>query len=94
MAKVDKHFIGSKLRDFDFLDKATNVNNNIAYMLNRTNTMFKYTNLPSTIPSKEIEILLQTNGFGVFVKIEDDFYVVNGGLGGETDVYNRPHPKL
>ena len=90
MAKVDKYFIGSKSRDFDFLDKATNVNNNIAYMLNRTNTMFKYTNLPSTIPSKEIELLLQTNGFGVFVKIEDDFYIVNGGLGGETDVYNRP----
>ena len=90
MAKVDKYFIGSKSRDFDFLDKAANVNNNIAYMLNRTNTMFKYTNLPSTIPSKEIELLLQTNGFGVFVKIEDDFYIVNGGLGGETDVYNRP----
>ena len=90
MAKVDKYFIGSRSRDFDFLDKATNVNNNIAYMLNRTNTMFKYTNLPQTIPSKEIELLLQTNGFGVFVKIEDDFYIVNGGLGGETDVYNRP----
>ena len=90
MAKVDKYFIGSKSRDFDFLDKSTNVNNNIAYMLNRTNTMFKYTNLPSTIPSKEIELLLQTNGFGVFVKIDDVFYIVNGGLGGETDVYNRP----
>ena len=90
MAKVDKYFIGSKSRDFDFLDKSTNVNNNIAYMLNRTNTMFKYTNLPATIPSKEIELLLQTNGFGIFLKIEDDYYIVNGGLGGETDVYNRP----
>ena len=90
MAKVDKYFIGSKSRDFNFLDKKQNVNNNIGYMLNRTNTMFKYTNLPSTIPSKEIELLLQTNGFGIFLKIEDDYYIVNGGLGGETDVYNRP----
>ena len=90
MAKVDKYFIGSKSRDFDFLDKSTNVNNNIAYMLNRTNTMFKYTNLPRTIPSKEIELLLQTNGFGIFIKIGEDYYIVNGGLGGETDVYNRP----
>ena len=90
MAKVDKYFIGSKSRDFDFLDKSTNVNNNIAYMLNRTNTMFKYTNLPRTIPSKEIELLLQTNGFGIFTKIGEDYYIVNGGLGGETDVYNRP----
>ena len=90
MAKVDKHFLGSNSRDFNFLDKTTNVNNNIAYMLNRTNTMFKYTNLPSTIPSKELELLLQTNGFGIFLKIENNYYIVNGGLGGETDVYNRP----
>ena len=90
MAKVDKYFIGSKSRDFDYMDKETNIKNTIAYMLNRTNAMFKYNNLPETIPSKELEILLQTNGFAIFLKIDNDFYVVNGGLGGEPDVYNRP----
>jgi len=90
MAKVDKYFIGSKSRDFDYMDKETNIKNTIAYMLNRTNAMFKYNNLPETIPSKELEILLQTNGFAIFLKIGNDFYVVNGGLGGEPDVYNRP----
>lgn len=90
MAKVDKYFIGSKSRDFDYMDKETNIKNTIAYMLNRTNAMFKYNNLPETIPSKELELLLQTNGFAIFLKIDNDFYVVNGGLGGEPDVYNRP----
>ena len=90
MAKVDKYFIGSSSREFNFLDKKVNINNHIGYMLNRTNSMFKYANLPETIPSKEIELLLQTNGYGVFVKIDDDYYIVNCGLGGETDVYNRP----
>jgi len=90
MAKIDKHFVGAKSVDFDYMDKETNIKNTIAYMLNRTNAMFKYNNLPETIPSKELELLLQTNGFAIFLKIDNDFYVVNGGLGGETDVYNRP----
>ena len=90
MAKIDKYFIGGKSVDFNYIDKETNIKNNIAYMFNRTNAMFKYNNLPKTIPSKELELLLQSNGFGIFLKIDDDFYVVNGGLGGETDVYNRP----
>ena len=90
MAKIDKHFVGGKSVDFDYADKETNIRNNVAYMFNRTNAMFKYNNLPATIPSKELELLLQTNGFGIFLKIDNDFYVVNGGLGGETDVYNRP----
>ena len=90
MAKIDKYFIGGKSVDFNYIDKETNIKNNIAYMFNRTNAMFKYNNLPKTIPSKELELLLQSNGFGIFLKIDNDFYVVNGGLGGETDVYNRP----
>ncbi len=90
MAKVDIYRIYSKSKDFNYTDKETNIKNTIAYMFNRTNAMFKYNNLPKTIPSRELELLLQSNGFGIFLKIGDDFYVVNGGLGGEPDVYNRP----
>ena len=35
-------------------------------MFNRTNAMFKYNNLPDTIPSKELELLLQSNGLVYF----------------------------
>ena len=62
MAKVDKYFIGENNRTFDITDKKRNVQNNIKYMLNRSNIMFEYDGLPDTIPQKELELLLQCNG--------------------------------
>ena len=60
MAKVDKHFLtGSSSSKYDFLEKEVNINNQIGYMLNRSLSMFHYTNLPDTIPVKELELLLQ-----------------------------------
>ncbi len=92
MAKVDKHFMtgSSGGMEYDFLDKDRNVNSNIAYMLNRSLSMFYYHNLPDTIPVKALELLLQTNGYGIFLEIEGEYYVVDGGLGGEVDVYGEP----
>ena len=90
MAKVDKYFIGETNRTFDITDKKRNVQNNIKYMLNRSNIMFEYDGLPDTIPQKELELLLQCNGYAIFTEINGELYVVNGGLGGEGDVYNNP----
>lgn len=52
--------------------------------------MFKYHNLPETIPEKILEKFLQKNGFACFAKYENDLYIFYGGLGGEPDVYYRP----
>lgn len=91
MARIDKYNYGLGYTfNYDYKEKARNVDNLIKYMLNRSNIMFQYHNLPKSIPSKEIELLLQTNGFGVFIEVEGEYYIVNGGLGGEPDVYNRP----
>ena len=91
MAKIDKYNYGLGYTfNYNYKDKSRNVDNLIKYMLNRSNIMFKYHNLPDTIPSREIELLLQTNGFGVFIEVEGKYYIVNGGLGGEPDVYNMP----
>ena len=90
MAKVDKYFLGSNNNNFCITDKETNVNNHIKYMLNRSNIMFQYEGLPDTIPQDELELLLQTNGFAIVTKIDNELYAVNGGLGGEGDVYNNP----
>lgn len=91
MARIDKYNYGLGYTfNYDYKEKARNVDNLIKYMLNRSNIMFQYHNLPKSIPSKEIELLLQTNGFGVFIEVEGKYYIVNGGLGGEPDVYNRP----
>ena len=76
LAKIDKHFLNFN-SDYDFLDKETNILKLLSYMFNRTNAMFEYENLPDTVPSKELELLIQSNGFGVFTKINDDYYVVD-----------------
>lgn len=75
---------------YNHLDKRKNVADMVTYMFNRSNIMFKYHNLPDSIPETELEKLLQTNGFAIVGKINGELYAINGGLGGETDVYNRP----
>lgn len=93
MAKIDKQFdyLGLINKNvYNYLDKATNSRNNVAYMLNRSNVMFKYHNLPDTIPANELEKMIQATGFAVVGKINGELYALNAGLGGEPDVYNRP----
>ena len=62
----------------------------VFYMLNRTQVMFDYENLPETIPARNLEILLQLNGNVFFTEVEGKYYVFTGGLGGEPDVYYEP----
>ena len=62
----------------------------ILYMLNRTQAMFDYKNLPDTIPQRNLEIMLQLNGNVFFTEVNGQYYVFTGGLGGEPDVYYEP----
>ena len=57
--------------------------------LNKTLTMFKWENLPDTLPALEIEKMLQINGYAVIAKYKDNIYAFQGGFSGQ-DVYNRP----
>lgn len=75
---------------FDFRDKSMNLNNHIMYFLNRTQRLFKWENLPDTIPVRMLEMYLQINGNACFYKYNDNLYVFVGGLGGEPDEYYRP----
>lgn len=75
---------------FDFRNKALNLNTHISYFLNRTQRIFKWVNLPDTIPSHILETYLQINGNACFYKYNDLLYVFFGGLGGEPDEYYRP----
>lgn len=75
---------------YNFKDKDINVQHQIMYMLNRTMQMFEYNGLPETIPSRELERMLQTNGFAFITEVEGELYAFNGGLGGEQNVYGRP----
>lgn len=63
---------------------------NILKLLNNSIRMFKYNNLPDTIKQKDLEIILQCNGYAIWKKVNDDLYVFYGGLGGEPNPYYLP----
>lgn len=75
---------------YDFKNKKQNSKIQSLYMLNRTQHIFKWENLPDTIPKRMLECYLQTNGNACFYRYEGNLYVFVGGLGGEPDVYYRP----
>lgn len=74
----------------DILDKPARRYDYIAYMLNRTQQMFEYSGLPSTIPAREFELLLQVNGYAGIAQANGNLYAFFGGLGGVPDEYYRP----
>ena len=76
--------------EYDFANKSTCIRQHIAYMLNRTQSMFRWNGLPNTIPERSLELFLQTNGNVCFYKHNGDLYVFTGGMGGEPDVYYMP----
>lgn len=82
----------------DFSDKKASVMQYVAYMLSRTQSMFKYTGLPESLPQRELELMFQTNGF-ISIPIPSKVEGVKGNiyafaegasLGGERDVYYMP----
>ena len=74
----------------DFADKNKLRSNYIRYMLNRTQSMFKWSGLPDTIPARILELYLQCNGNACFYKHDGNLYVFIGGRGGFPDVYYMP----
>lgn len=71
-------------------DKSKSSASFYTYNLLRTLKMFEYKNLPETIPYEILETYLQTGGVCLFTKYNDEYYVFQGTLGGEPDVYYRP----
>ena len=78
------------LKPYDFKDKEKCIGNRVAYMLNRTQSMFEWKNLPDTIPQRSLELYLQTNGFVGIAKHKGELYAFFGGLGGTPDPYYLP----
>ena len=91
MGDINKYFggLGYKV-GYNYQDKNKNVTDRVKYMLNRSLAMFHYENLPDTIPVKHLELALQSSGNVVFCKVNEKLYALQGALGGECDMYNRP----
>lgn len=75
---------------YDFKDKQKCISQHIAYMLNRTQSMFRWSNLPDTINARILELYLQVNGNLCISEYNGNLYAFVGGLGGEPDVYYMP----
>lgn len=71
-------------------EKERNTNQLVTNMLNKSVTMFDWQGLPETIPPEVIERYLQCYGHVAFIEHEGKYYVVNGALGGEPNIYNDP----
>lgn len=71
-------------------DKEAMLRNLVISMLNKTSKMFKYTNLPETIQTKDLEHLLQVGGYAIWKEVGGKLYVFRGGLGGEPNPYYLP----
>lgn len=77
-------------RGYDIKDKQANVTTQINYMLNKSLNMFEWHGLPDSIPERELERILQTNGYTGFAEVKGELYALWGGLGGVQDAYYRP----
>ena len=75
---------------FDFKDKERAAQSHVLYMLDRTQSMFKWSGLPDSIPSRMLELYLQINGYVGITSIDGTLYAMRGGLGGEPDAYYMP----
>ena len=74
----------------DVTDKEEMAFQYVTYMLNRTQSMFRWSGLPETIPQRMIELYLQINGNVGIAEYDGKLYAYRGGLGGEPDEYYMP----
>lgn len=75
---------------YNYRDKSRNIAFEINRMINRSLMMFKWHELPDTIPWEELELILQMQGYAIVGMINGRLYACYGGLGGKEDEYNRP----
>ena len=57
--------------------------------LNKSLTMFEWSNLPDSIPAVELEKMLQINGYAVIAEYQGKLYAFQAGFSGQ-DPYNQP----
>lgn len=94
MAKDGLRFLGLPSSPVDctcdILDKVSSAYNYIQYMFDRTNSMFKYSGLPDTIPEPMLEYMLQVYGSVAIIEHDKNIYAMRCEFGGPPDPYYRP----
>lgn len=89
-------FLFNNRRSLEYVtDKNKSCASIINYMLARLQKMFKYHNLPSSIPRQYLENYLLVNGSCIIARdkknpSDESIYAFVGAAGGEPDIYYRP----
>lgn len=89
-------FLFNNRRSLEYVtDKNKSCASIINYMLARLQKMFKYSNLPSSIPRQYLENYLLVNGSCIIARdkkhpSDKSIYAFVGSAGGEPDIYYRP----
>lgn len=74
---------------YDYKAKERNLKIQNSYMFAKTISMFEWENLPESIPYKELERILQMNGYAFITKVDNMLYALSGSLGGKVDAYGN-----
>lgn len=85
----NSQLVSGKIMEY-VIDKKRSAQAYINYMLIRLQKMFKYGNLPETIPREMLESYLLRNGSCFVAKEAGNLYAFLGSFGGEPDPYYRP----
>ena len=85
----NSRLVGGKILEY-VTDKRLSARSYINYMLIRLQKMFKYENLPDTIPREMLECFLLQSGSCFITKVNGNLYAFQGTMGGEPDPYYRP----
>ena len=92
LSKEEKRGYYDNTQKYVVTNKTENISNIIDGVLNKTLTMFLYSNLPDSLPTEELEKVLQLNGSGFVTMIDDKLVVLHGTYKYEkTDIYGRPN---
>lgn len=75
---------------YNFKNKKGNTIQASNYMLAKTIPMFEWEGLPDSLPYRQLERLLQTQGYVFITEHEGKLYAFTGGLGGVQNVYGEP----
>ena len=85
----DRWLFGEDAEQFSF-DKKSIQDLYVKKFLLKTQRMFKYTNLPDTIPQRDLELIMQCSGCVTIAKVNDKLYAFKGSLGGTPNEYYLP----
>lgn len=91
LPKEEKRSYYDNTINYNITSKTKNVQNIIDGVVNKTLTMFFYTNLPESLPIDELEKILQLSGVGFVTTIDGQLVILKGTYNYDTvDIYNRP----